>query len=742
MKFLCMKSIFFSIILVIAALYCLFPQNLIAQSTDSIPAQAIPEVIVTATRTEKNVNEIGREVTVISNAEIQKHGAITVAELLSDYTGVSIIGSNQNPGMTQSIFMRGAGSNQTVIMIDGVPVSDPSSTNNAIDLNELPLSNIDQVEIVRGSHSTLYGSSAIGGAINIITKKKQQPGFHGDARVLGGIFGANTFQLEENLFLNYTFKNGFYANLDGFNTNINGIDATIDTSTTSATFRSFDQDDFDQQRIAAKVGYHDKRWNVFGAYSFTNTAAGFDKAGFKYRSFDIPTTLYDGDSTRIFTRRNFANYKAAYQLTQKFDLQLTGGYSTLHRSTIDDSSVIDASGTSDHTYSDGRYEGAEMNQELLGNYRWTNMQLTTGIGLNRETMTSGTHYYNSVYQFELVSDLDTLELSSTLLNAFAQLDMDGSTFSPSLKELNVILGARYNHHDLFGSTMVYEINPSYQLGKWARIFASYSTGFNAPSLYQMYAPDNYYTSGITRGNPDLQPEYAHSVEAGIKFFPKKTLSYGLSLYSTTVQNSIEYVYLWDKNVPVEELGQDFYRDDFRGDTYVNAGTQHSMGIDAYFSAQVLKWLAVDGNLSIVDGKLSYAADAIDTVHTEGNHVQLYSNGAFPVADVETKGLVRRPSTANVGVTFLPVKNASVRVSGKWTSGYDDIYYDYALGPYGALNTVPLNDYFLLDLLFKYDFHKNAGASLKVENLLNTNYTEIRGFATKGTGVYLALNLSF
>ncbi|MEO6165884.1 MAG: TonB-dependent receptor [Chitinophagales bacterium] len=737
-----MNTNFFLKALIIATLCFSYQENLFAQSADSIPTQPIPEVIVTATRTEKNINDIGREVTVISNAEIQKQGATTLAELLSNYAGVSIIGANQNPGMTQSLFMRGTGSNQTVIMIDGVPISDPSSTNNAVDLNELPLSNIDQIEIVRGSHSTLYGSAAIGGAINIITKKEQEPGFHADARLMGGIFGSNTSQLEENIFLNCTFKNGFYANLDGFNTNINGIDATIDTSTTSASFRSFDQDDFDQQRIAAKVGFINKQWNVFGAYSYTNTAAGYDKAGFKYRSFDIPTTLYDGDSTRIFTKRNFANYKAGYRLTEKFDLQLTGGYSTLHRSTIDDSSLIDASGTGDHTYSDGRYEGTEMNHELLGNYGWTNMQLTAGIGMNRETMTSGTHYYNSAYQFELVSDLDTLELSSTLLNAFAQLDMDGTLFSPSLKELNIILGARYNHHDLFGSTIVYEINPSYQIGKWARIFASYSTGFNAPSLYQMYAPDNYYTSGITRGNPDLQPEYAHSLEAGIKFFPKKTLSYGISIYSTTVQHAIEYVYLWDKNVPIDELGQDFYRDDFRGDTYLNAGTQHSMGVDAYFSAQLLKWLSIDGNLSIVKGKLTYSADAIDTSHTAGNHVQLYSNGAFPVADVETEGLVRRPSTANVGATFFPVKNASLRLSGKWVSGYNDIYYDYTLVPYGALNTVPLNDYFLFDLVLKYEFHKNFGASLKVENLLNTTYTEIRGFATKGTGVYLTLRGSF
>lgn len=73
--------------------------------------------------------------------------------------------------------MRGANSNHTVIMVDGMRLSDPSSVDNALDLGELSLTNIERIEIVRGAHSTLYGSSAIGGAVNIITKKNDRLGF-------------------------------------------------------------------------------------------------------------------------------------------------------------------------------------------------------------------------------------------------------------------------------------------------------------------------------------------------------------------------------------------------------------------------------------------------------------------------------------------------------------------------------------------------------------------------------------
>jgi outer membrane cobalamin receptor len=76
------------------------------------------------------------------------------------------------------------------------------------------------------------------------------------------------------------------------------------------------------------------------------------------------------------------------------------------------------------------------------------------------------------------------------------------------------------------------------------------------------------------------------------------------------------------------------------------------------------------------------------------------------------------------------------------SSYTDVYYDYTLGPYGALNTIPLDDYFLFDLLLKYDFNNHFSASFKVENIFDTSYTEIRGFATRGRGFYLTLRAGF
>ncbi len=121
-----------------------------AQQVDTSKTVELKPVIITATRSEKDPTEIGRSITTIPNEQIKSSGANTVAELLSQQEGIFIVGAGQNPGSLQSIFTRGANSNQTNILIDGMKISNPSSTDNGLNLSELSLSNIERIEIVRG----------------------------------------------------------------------------------------------------------------------------------------------------------------------------------------------------------------------------------------------------------------------------------------------------------------------------------------------------------------------------------------------------------------------------------------------------------------------------------------------------------------------------------------------------------------------------------------------------------------
>ncbi|HLZ17529.1 MAG TPA: TonB-dependent receptor plug domain-containing protein, partial [Cyclobacteriaceae bacterium] len=198
--------------------------------TDSLRTRTLDEVVVSASRADQRILETPRSVTVINSDVIRNSVYNSVGDLLAKQPGIYMVGSNQTPGTNQSLFMRGANSNQVVIMMDGVRITDPSSPNNAIDLSELSLTNVERIEIIEGAHSTMYGGGAIGGAINIITKKNSNAGFHGTGSLQAGTFGRQTAALSTTVSLGYSFKNGFYLNGSFFDQHVSGLNAAIDTS--------------------------------------------------------------------------------------------------------------------------------------------------------------------------------------------------------------------------------------------------------------------------------------------------------------------------------------------------------------------------------------------------------------------------------------------------------------------------------------------------------------------------------
>ncbi|MDD8018450.1 MAG: TonB-dependent receptor [Bacteroidota bacterium] len=697
---------------------------------DSSTVFQLNEVMVSATRSEKNLVDIGRSVDIIDNKQIKNFLYQSAGELLSLQSGVFVVGAAENPGMNQTIFMRGAASHQTSIMVDGVRLTDPSTVNNTADISEVSLLGSDRIEIVRGSHSTLFGSSTVGGVINILSKNNSTPGIHAQVNGTAGTFGSGTFLHSENLWLNYTDPVGFYLNGGIENYIVHGLDATVDTVTNKLAFKNRDKDNFDKKNYVGKIGYQNDVSDFYFSYKYNTQRADLDKAAF-----------VDDENYVLRFNRNFFTYGASIKVDPSVELKYIGGYSNLKRSAVNDSSLVDALGNTDHTYFSDDYSGSSMTNELQGNFIFGAIDGVLGIGKYKETMNVKSYLYSwsSFGVYESKIDLDKLNLRSTLTNVFLHVNIGGSIINKSLEDLNLTFGGRLNKHDVYGKNATYEVNPSYKIFNGGLLYVLQSTGFTAPSLYQLFAPNTYYASTITRGNKNLQPEKSSSFEIGFKLSAGDGFRLSAAYFTTTVNNFIEYVYLWDGKIGIDTLGNDLNRDDYRGDTYLNVGKVTNSGFEITFNSSLSEQISLAGNFNFVAGKLQYGPADINTTQTANNHVQLFSNGAFLNKRIESSTLIRRPATANITGTYRPISELALRLDCRIVGERNDVYYDSKLGPYGALGNVSVASYLLVDFSQKYTFDGNISLSGRIENIFNKQYSDIKGFTTRGRSFYLNIN---
>ncbi len=716
------------ILISIVFILFLFSSNTFSQSNDSLTVfQHDNAIVVTATRTEKKASDVSRSISLITKDDIRNSVYISPIEALSEKAGLFFIGNGQNPGSAQNIFMRGVNSNSTAVMIDGMRITDPTSIENSINFAEMSLMNIEQIEVIRGSHSTLYGSSAIGGVINFITDKNRAVGFNADFSTQVGSFGTGTSLFNQSLFMNYTFENGFYINGEIFNSKINGIDATINIIPDSLKFKSPDKDNFEKLENSIKTGFINNDWDIFMSYKKTNQKADIDAGAFA-----------DDDNAFLKYNRSLLTYSTKYKFNDAFNISLNGGYSDMTRTSIDDSSLINNLGDYDQTYTSGVYKGSTLNNEIQINYKAKNMSVLIGAGYNYEEMTSKNYTYsNSIWGvYEAQSNLDSLNINAKTQNLFSHFDLNGGLIGEKFKGFNLAFGGRYINHSTFNSIFTYEINPSYKFEN-GLLYGALSTGYNAPSLYRLFTPELNFSSGITRGNADLKPEESLSLEFGYRHYFSKTHSLFITLFNNKIRNIHEYVYLWNSDTQIDSLS--FFDD--RGDTYINAGTMTTNGVEIGFSSKISTSLSVSGNASWVYGKQKYSLNDIDTKHTQGNHVQVFNNGVFITKDIEVEGLARRSNTANVSIKYSPFTNFAINSQIHYVGKRDDVFYNLSIGPYGSLDKIRIANYTLLNLNFRYKFVNLVQLNLRLENVLDKKYSEIRGYSTKGRSLYLALHYS-
>ena len=480
---------------------------------------SMDEVVLTANKFEQKQSQTGKVVTVITKEQLEKSSGKSLGQVLNEQVGVTIPGALNAMGSVQSVYMRGASSGRTMILIDGIPVNDHSMINNEFDLNLLSIYDIERIEILRGSQSTLYGSDAIAGAINIITVKKDvlaptsataqsiAPAFRPGIKATSAYGSRNTSRSNVQLFGKINNKLSYTTRFARIVTD--GFSSATDNNGTG----TFDDDGYNGNIASASLQYQViPTLSVKGFIQNSQYKADVDRAIFvDDKDFTINNSNLMAGGTVHF-KKGIANIIANYQ------------YGKQKRRYLDDSLDYAPTGTK---FESNNYNAKSKFAELYGNVQAANW-LTVLAGLDyREG--SMDQQYQSIHALYGPYESEFQNKSLDQFSAYTSF-----LFNTLNKKLNVELGGRFNRHSRYGDNTTYTFNPSYSISNHWRVFGSIASGFKAPSIYQVY--DEF------SGNPALKPEESTNFEIGVQQSGSKVSSRAV-YFHRNIRDGIDYNYV-------------------------------------------------------------------------------------------------------------------------------------------------------------------------------------------------------
>ncbi len=445
----------------------------------------LSETVITANRTAEERKDSTAAVTVFTRADIDRLQPVNVADLLGRVPGVQIQPSGGR-GSTTGVFIRGTKTAQTLVLIDGVRVGSASS--GGASLQHLNLEQIERVEVLRGARSAVYGSDAIGGVIQIFTRRSAGEGLQGRVRLAAGNKGvwersAGVSGGDENT------RFSLSASLDemtGFDRTHNSYSSDADHDAYRNKAISFSLSHVFNEQFSAGVNVLDQR----GKTEYDNPFGRFDMNTFT--SFAAqPYDEYAVSSTSVF-----AELQANEQLTSRLEL----GHS-------------EDKGSS--------YDKLFAGRDDFDTYRDSAAWLNTLAINTQHTVLAGVDYTKD----KLHSTEDFEKDSRWNQAVFIQHSYKGEVFGTEL-------GLRHDKNQQFGSENTWNAALSLPVGQSNEFVLSYAEGFRAPTFNDLYYP--------MYGNPNLKAEKSKSYELQLRSQLADTVRLETSIYQTKIRDQIQY----------------------------------------------------------------------------------------------------------------------------------------------------------------------------------------------------------
>lgn len=674
-----------------------FSQEGVSAIQDSIKIKNLDEVVITATRTVRQLSSLPLPVQLVSKKEIQSVNSLRLSDILNEQTGLITV---PDFGGGEGIQLQGLDAQYTLILIDGAPLIGRSA--GTLDLSRITIGNVRQIEIVKGASSSLYGSDALGGVINIITDSPKY-GFNGNLNSRAGSF--NSYDSSLNLgykretFAISTFLNSF--NSGGYDLNKNDVLNTVEP--------------YSNYTLNSKLTYHfNKNTNLFlsGRYYSQNqdyVASEDLKGESNIREWNSHLKLSHDYSKKW--RSYFEFYATRYKANEYLN----------HT----DNSPFNAS----------NFNQLLVRPEIRATYNLNEKSaFIGGLGWNHETLKrtdfSASPKFNSPY-------------------AYLQYDTNPTD------NINVILGARFDNHSEYRSQFSPKAAIRYKLSEKIAIKGAMGYGFKAPDFRQLYFDFTNATVGYTvlgynvvsTKMPELEsegqianmvvplsefenvlnPENSISFNLGADYNPLASLKFNLNLFRNNINDLIDTRVIANKT-----NGQNVF-------SYYNVHKVYTQGLEFNTTWKPSNDIKISGGYQLLFAKDKAAEDAFKngTVYAR----ETPSSPSFQLDKNDYFGLYNRSRhMANVKVFYEVTKwNLDANIRGTYRSKYG--LYDTNGNTYLDTYDAFVESYTIWDIAINKTLYKNYQLGFGIDNVFG--FTDTQNISNiPGQIIYGKLNIQF